>query len=131
INPGSYGGRYTIVGQTGTLTGTTTVNLAPGTYFIDNGTGLGGSNFSFTVDDNGLVNTTTRTATGAGSTLSFTNVAVTFEPGAYTGTYTISSYNTTPLTGRQTVVLPVGLDYSIDNGSTIAGSSFLIHTDAL
>src|SRR5262249_52467480 len=56
IDPGSYVGRYVLIGATRTTyTGRQMLNLPAGTYYIDNGASIGGSAFSFDVNNAGQV----------------------------------------------------------------------------
>src|SRR5262245_27430171 len=54
IDPNGYLGRYIVSGN-GDRTGQVTLDLAPGTYSIDNNSSIGGSAFSFDVSATGQV----------------------------------------------------------------------------
>ena len=64
IDPGAYSGKYNAAGQ-GFVTGPSTLELAPGPYFIDNGTSIGASAFQFDVDTNGDVTSLNRSSAPA------------------------------------------------------------------
>lgn len=131
IDPGSYTGRYSVPGY-GFLTGSSTVDLAAGTYTIDTGastfsaTAAAASYFEFTVDGSGNISSVKNTATGgtsaaafaSGSTLTFTNAAITIDPDSYVGRYVLSSHPGVALSGLQTVVLVPDLLYSLDTGAS-------------
>src|SRR5947208_1913661 len=77
IDPGLYTGRYIVAGS-GVFTGRNTLDLQSGTHYIDNGTSIGGSSFSFDVDSSGNVGniSPSSAATAGGSSLLFHNVTI-------------------------------------------------------
>jgi hypothetical protein len=126
-DPGTYTGNYTVAGQ-GSFTGPTTLELAPGVYTVDNGAGLGGSSFDFQVDALGNVTSLDPlTAVGGLGTLSFRTAAVTIDPGAFAGAYTLSGFGSTLFTGPQSVNLIAGLYYDLT--SAAGGGSFTFQLD--
>jgi hypothetical protein len=133
INAGGYTGRYflSIFGTAVELHGNSTFSLLPGlTYALDDGAEAGTSAFAFDVDAAGVVTTASSAATASGSTLTLATVAVQIDPQAFTGAYYLSTLgNATPLSGPSTVFLLPGLNYSLDDGSETALSSFLFLVD--
>jgi hypothetical protein len=126
IDPGSYTGTYTVLGQ-GSFSGPTTLELAPGVYTVDDGALNGGSSFAFGVDALGNVTSLDPlTAVGGLGTLSFRTAAVTVDPGAFAAAYTLSGFGATPFTGPQTVNLIAGLYWNL---SSAAGASFTFQLD--
>jgi hypothetical protein len=129
INPGSYTGNYTVLGQ-GTFTGPTTLELAPGTYTVDDGALLGGSAFDFHVDALGNVTSLDAlSAQGGLGTLSFLTANVVINPGAYSGSYTVSPFGTEAFSGSQTFSLITGLYYLLDDGAGSGTTSFAFEVD--
>jgi hypothetical protein len=128
VNPGAYGGRYQVFGGSGSITGLVTgvqnVNLSPGSYVIDDGAGIAGSAFPFTVDSTGNVSTTSASATAFGTTVGFNTVVITVNPQAYAGQYVLSSYSPATFTGSQSFVLMPCLSYAVDDGAFVGGSGF-------
>src|SRR5437667_9601884 len=100
IDPGSYTGRYIVSGN-GQFTGKTILNLPSGTYYIDNGSSIGGSSFNFNVDTSGNVTniSPSAAATPGGSSLLFNNVTINVQPLSYTGRYILASYYPMPYSG--------------------------------
>ena len=96
IDPGAYTGRYSIAGQL--FVGPTVVDLAPGTHFIDNGNGVGGSSFGIAVDAGGNVTSLNLAAAqGSGNTLTFITTSINIDPGSYTGLYVVFSFGFGPV----------------------------------
>lgn len=130
IGPGAYTGRY-FVDNEEFINTSATLDLADGTYAIDTGASSGGSAFTFTVASGAIAAVSnTESATFLGNTLTLQTTPVTINPGAYVGRYFMSSHNFDVIgyggfTGPQTVNLVAGLQYWIDDGSEVAGSSFL------
>jgi hypothetical protein len=131
IVPGAYAGRYSVVGVTGYQSGAASLTLAAGTYFVDNGTAIGGSTFDFTVDGLGAVTCSTPAATCSGSAITFNGVSIAIASQSYTGRYIVSSYSPNVMTGDQSITLLPGLSYSLDNHTLIGGSAFTFSLDAL
>ena len=124
IDPAAYTGKYSAAGQ-GFVTGPSTLNLAPGTYSLDNGTSVGASAFQFDVDANGDVTSlNTAAATGSGNTLVFNNTTIVIDPGSYTGKYLVDSFFPPTVTGLQTFVVIPGLRYAVDNATLTGFSAF-------
>lgn len=121
IDPGAYAGHYYVAPFTGTLlSGVSTVDLADGTYALDDATTTAGSSFAFTVSGGKVVSAAPASATPSadGSTLVLRNTTVTIAPGGYTGRYFLTSFGTgTELSGAQSIVLVPGLQYGLDDGT--------------
>jgi FIMAH domain-containing protein len=130
IDPAAYTGRYVIGGIV--YTGPQTLTLAAGPYSIDTGAEVGGSSFTFTVDDAGNVGGVSNpaSASASGNTLRFNTASVNIAPAAYTGRYILTSHYPTPFTGALTVALVPGLVYGVDDGTEVGGSEFLFTVDA-
>lgn len=130
IEPGAYTGRY-FVDSEEFVNAPAILDLADGTYAIDTGASSGGSAFTFTVTAGVIVAVSnTESATFSGNTLTLQTTAVSINPGAYVGRYFMSSHNFDVIgsggfTGPQTINLVSGLQYWIDDGSEVSGSSFL------
>src|SRR5207245_2410407 len=95
------------------------------------GTNIAGSSFLIQIDGiTGHVSTSSEAAfISSGTTVNFNNVNVTIDPGNFTGQYFVPPGSNVPLTGPRTMVLVPTLVYALDNGSTIAGSSFQFTVD--
>src|SRR5581483_2513496 len=72
----------------------------------------------------------TGTSTASGATLTFNNVTITVDPGAYTGRYFIQSHFPSAFVGKQQIVLIPALTYAIDHGTESRKSAFLFDVDA-
>ncbi len=130
FDPQAFGGRYR-VHTVPIAAGPRTIDLAPGSYGVDNGTGVGGSAFLLTVAADGTLSVSNPDAADViGSTVQFRNVTITVQPGAYAGQHRISSYSTVASSGVVSRVLIPALRYCLDNGASIAGSSFCFLVDA-
>ena len=108
IEPGSYTGKYSVVGVAGgsNLTGLNILELAPDTYSVN----LTETSFNFSVDASGVVASANLVAAqGSGSTLTFNTVPINFVPGNYTGIYFIGGADQTPSSGNRTVQMVPGL----------------------
>ncbi len=132
FHPASYTGVYLLTSHLPTFfTGPHTLVLIPAlVYGVDTGASVAGSEFSFSVDANGQVTTASAAAVGSGSTLTFNNVSITFDPVNYTGRYFVTSSFHTPLTGLETIVLVPALVYGVDTGAEVGGSAFYFQIDA-
>jgi hypothetical protein len=128
IDPGAYTYPYSVDGAA-PVAGPRTVDLAPGTHWIELGPeldlpGIGSSAFLFEVDDAGQVTAITDPVTGqpssaaqgVGAQLVFNTATVTIEPGGYRGHYRLQ--HTDPaLEGTQAVVLVPGLLHSVEDAT--------------
>ena len=125
IEPGSYSLGYRVSGGD-VVSGTVTVDLAPGTHEIDNGAGIefpgvGSSRFLFTVTEDGRVTDVRSAVTGAPSSaaaassnrLVFQLVTIHIEPGRYQDDYLLQ-YRGPELNGAQSVVVVPDLVYQVD-----------------
>ena len=122
IDASAYAGAYSILGVSSAASGSRSITVAPGTYTVDFGIGVGGSSVAFTVDGAGRVTSSNPTAmTGGARTLRFNTTPVVFEPGAYAGQYRLYPA-VTFLTGRTTAMLVPNLTYALDFGAAIGGS---------
>ncbi len=125
IDPGQYAGSYigSFIGG-GVASGIRTFAMIPGLrYAVDNGSGIAGSAFLFTVSATGEVTSlNSLAATGTGSSLLFVNVVVVVDPDGYSGTYKIGGVS--GLSGQTELTLVPNLRWSIAAGTS--GSSFAL-----
>lgn len=146
IDPGAYAYPYRVDGAA-PVSGPTTVDLAPGTHWIELGPeidipGIGSSAFFFEVDDAGQVTAITDAVTGqpsgaaqgVGAQLVFNTVTVTIEPGGYRGQYLLQRGGPA-LEGTQTVVLVPGLLHSVEDATVVSAlgadpAAFYVHVDS-
>src|SRR5262249_40081325 len=107
IDPGAYTGTYTVLGK-GSFTGPPTLELAPGTYRVDDAPGPGGT-FDFEVDALGNVTSLAPLSASDGlGILSFNTASVMIDPGASTGGYALSPFGGSVFTGPHSFKLIAG-----------------------
>lgn len=119
IDSGNYAGRYLFSAYyPQVFHGDQSLSVLPGLlYSLDNGTAIGGSAFIFALDAAGQVISHGVAASGNGSSLRLNSVAITINPHAYAGSYTVSSYSPQSWSGSQTLELLPGLAYGLQVGS--------------
>jgi hypothetical protein len=125
IDPGDYTLGFSVAGGE-VVTGLVVLDLAPGTYEIDNGArveipGSGSSRFVFTVNADGTIGDIRNPVSGApsgaataiGNRLVFRQATVQIEPGRYHDDYLLQ-YRGPELSGTQSVVVVPDLVYQVD-----------------
>ncbi|MFT5112899.1 MAG: hypothetical protein ACI8P9_002227 [Parasphingorhabdus sp.] len=129
VNPGSYSGSWSILGNTGNLSGPASVTLqTDATYNFVVGSSATGK-FQFSIDSAGNVNSINPdAATGGNGQLSLNNASITVDPDAYGGSYWIEGYNPNS-PGQQVFSLVTGLGYTLRVGNEGVGK-FSFDVDA-
>lgn len=118
VSPGAYAGSWSIVGQTGFLSGPQSVTLGAGTYEMRVG-GLNsaqGGSFAFEIDDFGQVTVPNGvSATGGIGSLDFATLPVDVSTNAYSGQWGFSRINFAT-TGDALVDLVPAIRYGVQIG---------------
>ncbi|MGZ6144009.1 MAG: hypothetical protein ACXWLM_11775, partial [Myxococcales bacterium] len=139
VDPGAYAGRYIVNGGFADTSGPTTIDLAPGTYTLDDGNEIGGtaanpiegSSFTFDVDAAGHVTShNLAAAVGSGDTLTLNNATIHIAASGYPYPYYTSGSTFPTTTGSADLVVIPGLSFTIDDGAFLSGSDFVYDVDA-